>query len=361
MAGNSYYYLLVLVATIVLAVALGILLRTPSKAVPRRIKKPVMAGLVAPARHAMARRPVTHDDEARPLLEQGGVKPDSTVACIIQTGDGEQSDFLEGIVGSYRSAQLLRIVIQNDEPGDPRGYWRSWDVPWSDVVEVILRERATPEVHSNTLQPDGTYFRKGPYVQTRLYKVGKGIECRFLDRDERAMETGEPYRWLKAHLTDDGVRFSADTQQNSQYGDRAEGRNDALDAYTLHAKTRGERSVDEAASSGALSLAPRQIAELMAARPQKIRDYFASEEFSASLARRLANSRKALGGMAQAHADYTRRVIELAYAGAIPRRYAEMFFYKHFRTAGGGATEMTKGELAGVLRLMLQALPSLEI
>src|ERR1051325_3542348 len=136
------------------------------------------------------------ETEAEEHLLKGGLKPDSTLECTIQTG-GPSPDFLEGIVGSYYEEKFLRIVMQSDESDDPSGYWHSWDVPWQELVEIILRARTTPLGGTNGQQPDGTYARRGPYLQTRLYKVGRGIECRLLDPDGADMERGEPYQWLK--------------------------------------------------------------------------------------------------------------------------------------------------------------------
>ncbi|HTQ12546.1 MAG TPA: hypothetical protein VMH86_01620 [Rhizomicrobium sp.] len=284
------------------------------------------------------------------------MSPDAVLRCIIQTG-GPDPDFFDGMLGSYREQQLLRILMQNDEDDDPDGYWRSWDVPWSEIVEVIRRERSTPVVGTNTRQADGTYARRGPYVQARLYKIGRGIECRLLDQDDEDMTQGRPYEWLKANIGDSGVRFSRDTQKNPQYGDDGK---DELDGYALYAKERSEREVDEAAAKQALLLAPANVADLLAKRPEKVREYRSSQKFKDDLARRFSNVREKQGGIEPAHVEYVNRVIDLALAGAIPYRYCSMFFYANFGTSGFPASAELKADLAGVVRLMLQSLPYLE-
>lgn len=296
------------------------------------------------------------ETEAQEHLSKDGLSPDSTLECIIQTG-GPSPDFLEGIVGSYHGEKLLRIVMQNDESDDPSGYWHSWDVPWEKLVEIVLRARTTPLVGTNTRQPDGTYARRGPYLQTRLYKVGRGIECRLLDPDGADMERGEPYQWLKSNVLDRDVRFSKDTQEDPQYGDDGQ---DQLDGYTLNLETREEREPDEAAARRAVLLSDSEIVALMSARPEKVRSYFGSQKYTDALDRRIAAVRSRQGTIAQAELDHVRRVIELAFAGAIPRSYSEMFFYIHFPTSGTQATAKAKADLVGVVRLMLQELPYFE-
>jgi hypothetical protein len=289
-------------------------------------------------------------------LAKGGLKPDAVLRCTIQTG-GPDPDFLDGLVGSYYGDKLLRILIQNDEPDDPRGYWRSWDVPWSQLVEVIQRARTSPLVLTDARQPNGTYARKGPYLQARLYKVGRGIECRLLDPDGDDMEAGGPYRWLKSNVRDSSVRFSKDTQEDPLYGDDGE---DQLDGYALHLESREQRDAEEAASDRALSLSNSEIAALMAARPEKVRSYFASQKYADALSRRIAAVVSRQGPIARANLDHVRRIIQLAFAGAIPRSYSEMFFYIHFPKSGSPTSATVKADLVGVVRLMLQELPYLE-
>jgi hypothetical protein len=336
-------------------VAALILLLTKWSFGPRkvRVSKRVVSSIDALVRLRADDRPDQH--EASLHLTKDGSRPDAVLHCTIQTG-GPTPDFLDGLVGSYHGGKFLRILMQNDEGDDPRGYWHSWDVPWSQLVEVILRARTTPQVGTNTRQPDGTYARKGLYLQTRLYKVGRGIECRLLDPDGDDMESGEPYRWLKSNILDGGVRFSEDTQENPQYGDDGE---DQLDAYALHVKSREEREADEAASERAPSLSGSEIAALMAARPEKVRDYFTSQKFADSLARRIKAVSDRQGAIPQASIDHVRRVIELAFAGAVPRSYSEMFFYIHFPEFPQTSAKV-KADLVGVVRLMLQELPYLE-
>ena len=296
------------------------------------------------------------DSSAASYLRKDGTSPNAALHCVIQTGDGDNADFLDGYVGTFRSGKFLRFVMQNDERDDNGTYgWHSWDVPWSRLVEVILRDRSTPQVLTDARQPDGTYARKGPYLQTRIYTMGRGIECRLLDADYREVRKGEPFRWLKSNANDGNVRFSEDTQEEPQYGDAP----DCLDGYALDMKVHDERATDEAASEGALSLAGKRIAELLAKRSSAIRVRYGSEEFAATLKRRLSNARDKQRDITDDQIGYTRRLIDLVYAGAVPWRYAEMFFFIHFPKRPRGSKEV-KEQLKGVVRLMVQPVPHLE-
>ena len=353
------FFVLSLVVLALLGAALYLLLFAKSGSAQRSVIVPALPSIDRAMRYA-AVKPVTPDHEARSLLEKNGVHPDSTIPCVIQTSDGDQADFLQGILASYHSTEILRVVIQIDEQGDPRGYWRSWDIPWSKIVEIVLRQRTTPQVHTNTLQPNGTYGREGKYAQARLYEVGKGIACRFLDREPREMEEGKPYRWLQKYVLDTAVRFSSDTQEDSLYGDRARGGDDSMDGYALHAKARDEREQDERASAHAMGLTPAQIQTLMASRPAAVRERIAAPKFAKELEDSFANAESNHGHIALAHKQYVRKVIDLTYAGTIPRRFAGVIFYSHFKSTGAQASESAKGNLFRIIRLMAQELSYLE-
>ena len=296
------------------------------------------------------------EQEASSHLSKDGLRPDAVLRCMIQTG-GPSPDFFDGMIGAYHSGKFLRILMQNDESDDPRGYWHFWDVPWSEIVEVILRGRTTPIVGSNIQQSDGTYARKGPYLQSRLYKIGRGIECRILNADGEDMTRRRPYEWLRANIRDDEARFSEDTQNDPQYGDDGK---DELDAYAYDAKSRSERKDDETAARQALLLSPAEVTKLLAKRPDKLRNHLKSQKFKDELAGHFSRVRERHGVLEQAHVDYVRRVINLAFAGAVPYRYSGMFFYTNFHTSGFPASADLKADLSGVVRLMLQELPYLE-
>jgi hypothetical protein len=341
-----FYYVSVLALGIALAAGLAVLFRMPSA--PER----PWSSPVPPARPRVAAAgPAVPDDHgASEHLTRGDVTPDSILRCTIQTS-GHDPDFFDGRVGSYRAGQFIRILMQNDESDDPEEYWHSWDVPWSKLVEVILRVRTTPVVATNIRQPDGTFRRKGLYHQTRLYRVGLGIECRLLDSDGSDLTDGEPYRWLKSNIGDGDVRFTQDTQEDTQYGDDGQ---DALDAYALYAKERAERVEDEHASDRVLFLSRSEVADLMAKRPTEIQAYARSQEYTDVLAKWLSDAQTRQSGIEPAHADYVRRIVDLSLAGVILYRFCEMFFYANFRTAGRPASEAAKAELASVVRLMVQ-------
>jgi hypothetical protein len=293
---------------------------------------------------------------AAEYFAKGELPPDSVLRCTIQTGDGDNADFLDGYVGAFRREKFLRFVMQNDERDDDGTYgWHSWDVPWTRLVEVILRERTSPQVLTDARQPDGTFACKGPYLQTRLYTMGRGIECRLLDADYREMDRGAPFKWLKSNVNDGDARFSEDTQEEPQYGDAP----DCLDGYALDMQAREDRLTDEAASKDALSLSDKQTADLLAKRPSAVRDRYGSEDFAATLARRLSNARDKQKDITDDQITYTRRVISLVYAGAVPRRYAEMFYFVHFSKRPRASKEV-KEQLKGVVRLMIQPVSHLE-
>jgi len=122
-------------------------------------------------------------------------------------------------------------------------------------------------------------------------------------------------------------------------------------------KAREERPTDEAASEGAPSLLDKQIADLIAKRSSAIRAQYGSEEFVATIERRVSNAKNKQSDITDDQIRYTRRVIHLVYAGAVPWRYAEMFFFIHFPQRG---SKEVKEQLKGVVRLMVQPVPHLE-
>lgn len=334
----------------------------------RRSKSPEVSGESQPLRNTALptapRSPATiaafDEHGAASHFEKDGKRPDSILRCTIQTGDNDSADFLDGLVGAYREDRFLRILMQNDESDDPRGYWHSWDVPWSELVQVILRKRSTPTVGTDIRQPDGTYARKGPYLQTRLYKVGRGMECRLLDRDDS--DSAAHFEWLKANISDPEIRFAKDTQEDALYGDTlAKVVGDSLDEYALRLKARAGRAEDEAFSHRALAISGLELAELRASAPKDFNCKVLGEpryepkdiasilgDFDRWYATLVEEPSETVSA---AQRDYAKTVIERMLLGLIKPRYCGIFFYDHFPKSLA-TTGAAKAKLLQVVRWM---------
>lgn len=356
--------LVILTALIVLVIAALTIWRPKSA---RRGDSPPQRSTAEPSVATRSAPTIAAFDEhgAASHFEKDGKRPDSILRCTIQTGDNTSADFLDGLVGAYREGRFLRILMQNDESDDPRGYWHSWDVPWSQLVQIILRKRSTPTVHTDTRQPDGTYARQGPYLQTRLYKIGRGMECRLLDRDDPG--SAAPFEWLKSNITDSEIRFAKDTQEDALYGDTlAKVVGDSLDGYVLRLKARAERAEDEEFSRNALTLADSELAELRAAgpkefptrsfKPLKDHELNAAPNDLASFIGEFDRWYAELVGeqastVSPTFREYGKTVVERLLLGAIKSRYFGIFFYDHFPT-DLAADGVTKAKLLQVVSWM---------
>lgn len=179
-------------------------------------------------------RPTCFESERAALayLRRTGSAAD-ILECTFQTSDSDaHDDYLKGAIAAYREEKCLRLIAENGEPDNP--YWHTWEFAWSNIVAVIRRKRSTPAVRTDTQQADGIYARKGMYVQTRLYTMRRGIECRILSRELEDMNGDDVYRWLKRHILDDGVRYFEDSQDSPLFGDLP----DKLDAASCRAESR---------------------------------------------------------------------------------------------------------------------------
>lgn len=299
-------------------------------------------------------------------FERDGKHPDSILRCTLQSGDGSNADFLDCAIGLYRNDRVLRILMQNDEPDDPSDYWLCCgDVPWSELLQVILRTRTTPTVQMDIPQPDGTYGFKGPYLQTRLYMAGVGSVYRFLGRDDPG--SAAPFEWLKANIDDPEIRFTEDTQENALFGDNTyKVVSDSLTEYAMAIKMRSERADDAEFSKRALSLPDHELAALRAAAPKEFsrRNFnplkdsglndapkdFASfiDEFDRWYVELVGEGAETVS---PALRTYAKTVVERLALGAIRSRYFGIFFYGHFppEPQSDGAT---KAKLLQVVRWM---------
>lgn len=164
-------------------------------------------------------------------LRASGADPD-ILECTFQTSDfSPHDDYLDGFLAAYPEEKLLRFAVEGYEGDEP---WHIGETPWSDAVAVIRRARNTPHVSTNVKQADGTYARKGQYVQTRVYTLSHGITYRILNRDPDEMHDDEPFYWLKRHMLDDGVRYFEDTQEDPLFGEGPDG----LDEASYRAESR---------------------------------------------------------------------------------------------------------------------------
>jgi hypothetical protein len=289
-----------------------------------------------------------HHDAEKHLLA-GGVKPDSVLSCTYDSGlDG----YYEMLLGAYREGRFLRVVMQNDSE-DVRlhnDYWRHWDMPWTQLVQVIRRERTTPPARSRIRQPDQTYELAGEYFQARVYSVFRGASfLRLLALDPRSSD--EPYRWLRSHIQDAGLRFAEDEQDDPLYGDA----DDMLQRYVLEVETREEREQHEAASRKALSLSAEERAALKAKCPERIRKHLDSTDYSRDLAKYIDSVRDANGNsLAGVYTNYAKAIVELTMIGAIPSNFYSLFFYENFPQPANYA-QVISAEVKAGLRSGMQA------
>lgn len=167
-------------------------------------------------------------------LTERGMKPDTSCTCFFQTcsdqADSLSGEYLDGGIGIYREAKLLKIVLGEDNDLDTEGKLNLWNVndrSFSELNKIILRRRTTPTI----VQPEPRYDHNGnkywvPYerwFQTRIYEMRKRQEwdtekslyCEFkiFAQDRKIFD------WLCRHT---GIDCNADTQEQplEGYADR---------------------------------------------------------------------------------------------------------------------------------------------
>lgn len=268
---------------------------------------------------------------SRAMLSEDGLQPDAVLRCTVQSGgDGSAAEFTDILVGAFREGRFLRFVMRRDdeEDYDPETDLHSWDVPFDRIFAVILRERTSPGFPFKTPRPDGSYWTTEPYYQTRLYTVGRGMECRLLDA--ASPRSRVPFDWVQANLSDPEIRFASDSQDDALYGDTA-GTVDRLDEYVNRLKTRSQMKEHQALAREAVTVSDARLRALVAASPEGIRTYLGSPENAHDLDRWIAHlTEKHEITFSPAQLAYVQRVTELVLVGTIPASYYGVFFYDNF-------------------------------
>jgi hypothetical protein len=291
-------------------------------------------------------------------LSRDGTQPDSILSCTIQTGgDGDMVEYDDFYVGAFREPKFLRFVMRDWEnrfDTDERHLLTSWDVPFSRIVAVILRERTAPGYPLKSPAPDGSWYWREPYYQTRVYIVDQGIQCRLLDSANP--ESDEPYRWLRANVHDPAIRFYQDSQDSPTYGDGAVGR-DFMDQYANRLTDRSEAQQDLVDAARAAALQPAEVRELLKSGSTRIRDYVSSKEYDEHLYEwvRSPNARSPVP-FAEQQITAAERIADLVLAGVIKRRYYAIAAYDYFANVSGSTSresEKFRVELLGGVHRIL--------
>lgn len=287
---------------------------------------------------------------ARALMLQNGRTPDAILHCIVQAGgDGPGCDFNDMFVGAFRDEKFLRLVMrdQDEEDYDPAEHLHAWDVPFSEIVAVICRERTKPGyprlLGFQASDLEGEHLSNAPYLQTRVYKVTRGMECRLLDREQP--RSRRPFDWLKENLRDPDVRFETDSADNPIYGDTlSKVVGDSLDEYALALKSRADAAEDAALSQRALALSEGEVNALRTQYGEDLSTF--SAEFDRWFKELTGDSADTVPAAAR---DYAKTVAERVLTGAFPKRRFGIFFYDNF-PAHLGTSAAVKAKLLQVVR-----------
>lgn len=341
---------------------------------PPVAKAPSPQPLWPPSRAAPGSADAIWETGARALMLKDGRMPDAILHCIVQAGGGDSpaSCFDDIYLGAFRADKFLRLVVRDrDELDyDPAEHLHAWDVPFSEIFAIVCRERTKPgyprELGFRVAELEGTGLSHAPYFQTRIYKVGSGMECRLLDQHDP--RSTRPFEWLKENVTNSDARFCTDTEDNPTYGDtlfKVVG--DSLDEYALALKSTSEAAKDREASREALNLTDAQLRTLRSAAAQMkfpARHYNslkdtglndASEnlagyvaEFDRWYAELVGDSPEAVP---REFRNYGRALVERLVLGQIAPRYYAILFYDNFpaKPASDGAA---KAKVLQIVRWM---------